>query len=141
MSSSGDENRSVVNGQAESPEQRLQRERQWVGRVTALLDTRFRIPFTDIRFGIDPILGLLPVAGDLVSAIITAVLIIVYVRLGIPNRIAVRMVANLLIDLIIGSIPVLGSVFDVVFKANWKNKQLANAYFDHVRSSASVNHV
>jgi hypothetical protein len=129
MSGNALEDRSRGDALAESAEQRLQRERQWVGPVTALLDTRFRIPFTDIRFGIDPILGLLPVAGDLVSAIITAVLIIVYVRLGIPNRIAVRMVANLLIDLIIGSIPVLGSVFDVVFKANWKNKQLANAYF------------
>lgn len=130
MSSNALEDRNIGDALAESAEQRLQRERQWLGRVTVLLDTRFRIPFTNIRFGLDPILGLLPVAGDLVSAIITAVLIIVYVRLGVPNRLAVRMVFNLLIDLIIGSIPVLGNIFDVVFKANYKNKQLANAYFD-----------
>lgn len=137
MSSSEVEYQIGVDAMQQSAEQRLQRERQWVERVTALLDTRFRIPFTDIRFGIDPILGLLPVAGDLVSAIITAVLILVYVRLGVPNRLVLRMVVNLIIDLVFGSIPILGNVFDVVFKANQKNKKLANAYFVNDRSKTS----
>lgn len=108
----------------------LERERQWVQRMTALLDTRFRIPGTRITFGIDAVLGLLPVAGDLVSAIITAIMIIVYVRLGVPNGMALRMAGNLLIDLVFGSIPVLGTVFDVVFKANVRNRQLAEGYFE-----------
>lgn len=111
-------------------EQRLQRQRQWVARMTGLLDTRYRIPFTNIRFGIDPVLGLLPVAGDMVAAIISATLIIVYMRLGVPDRIAWRMVGNLLIDLVFGSIPVLGTVFDVGFRANARNSRLANAHFN-----------
>lgn len=107
----------------------LERERQWLQRMTVLLDTRFRIPGTRITFGLDPILGLLPVAGDLVSAIVTAIMIIVYVRLGVPDRVAVRMVGNLVIDLIFGSIPVLGTVFDVGFKANVRNRRLAEEFF------------
>lgn len=105
-----------------------QRDRHWVERMTALLDTRFRIPGTSITFGIDPILGLLPVAGDLVAAIISALLILTYVRLGIPNALILRMVGNLVIDLVFGSIPVLGTVFDVVFRANDRNRRLAEGF-------------
>lgn len=108
---------------------RLIQQRVWAERISLLLDTRFRIPLTNIRFGLDPILGLLPVVGDVASAIISALVIIVYVRLGVPNLIAWRMVGNLLLDMVIGSIPILGSIFDVGFKANTRNSRLANAYF------------
>jgi hypothetical protein len=111
-----------------SEQMQMQGDRHWVERMTVLLDTRFRIPGTSITFGIDPILGLLPVAGDLVAAIISAFLILTYVRIGIPNALVVRMVGNLVIDLVFGSIPVLGTVFDVVFKANEKNRRLAEGY-------------
>jgi hypothetical protein len=107
----------------------LERDRHWVERMTALLDTKFRIPGTSITFGIDPILGLLPVAGDLVAAIISALLILTYVRLGIPNALILRMVGNLVIDLVFGSIPVLGTVFDVVYRSNDRNRRLAEGYF------------
>jgi hypothetical protein len=107
----------------------LERDRHWVERMTMLLDTKFRIPGTSITFGIDPILGLLPVAGDLVAAIISALLILTYVRMGIPNALVVRMVGNLVIDLVFGSIPVLGTVFDVVYRSNDRNRRLAEGYF------------
>jgi len=114
---------------AEIEDKGLVQQRVWAERITLLLDTRFRIPYTNVRFGIDPILGLLPVVGDVASAIVTAVIIIIYVRLGVPNHVAWRMVANLLVDMVIGSIPILGSIFDVGFRANTRNLKLAKAYF------------
>ena len=112
-----------------SDQTQLERDQQWLQRMTAMLDTKFRIPGTSITFGIDPILGLLPVAGDLVAAIISALLILTYVRMGIPNALVVRMVGNLVIDLVFGSIPVLGTVFDVVYRSNDRNRRLAEGYF------------
>lgn len=107
----------------------LPQELELAERITSLLDDRFRIPFTDIRFGIDPVLGLIPGAGDTVSAIISLLMVIAFVRHGIPARLVGLMLLNILVDTVVGSVPVFGNIFDVVFKANRRNLKLARAFF------------
>lgn len=93
-------------------------------KLAFLLDSQFRIPGTKIRFGLDSILGLLPGAGDTVTAMMAAYIVFEAWRIGIPKQIIGRMLGNLLIDWVIGSIPVIGDIFDVGFKANERNIRL-----------------
>lgn len=90
-------------------------------RFSTLLDSRFRIPGTPIRFGWDSIIGLIPGAGDLVSLGPSAYLIYKGYALGARKRTIVRMTANSGLDFIVGTVPILGDVFDLVFKANNRN--------------------
>lgn len=90
-------------------------------RLSTLLDSRFRIPGTPIRFGWDSILGLIPGAGDLASLGPSAYLIYRGHRLGARKRTILRMTANTGLDFIVGAVPLLGDVFDLVFKANNRN--------------------
>ncbi len=86
-----------------------------------LLDSKFRIPNTDIRFGIDPLLGLVPGAGDWLGAFISLYFLFQAVLLGGRAAVLGRMFINILLDLLIGSIPVIGDLFDVYWKANERN--------------------
>lgn len=92
--------------------------------LTSLLDYRFTIPGTEFRFGLDPILGLIPGIGDSATAALTGYMILVARRYRLPITVQVRMVWNLLVDWAIGSIPLLGDLFDVGFKANRRNLTL-----------------
>jgi hypothetical protein len=94
--------------------------RWWAG----LLDSRFRIPGTRIRFGIDPILSLIPGLGDLSSPIFTTVLIAQGLQQRVPKVIMLRMVGNALLDALIGSVPLAGQVGDVFWRANTANLAL-----------------
>jgi hypothetical protein len=90
-----------------------------------LLDAKFRLPGTSIRFGIDAIAGLLPVVGDLPMGVIQAGLIgLAMHHYKLPKRVIGRMVFNVLLDTTVGAIPVLGTIFDVGYKANLKNVNL-----------------
>lgn len=93
--------------------------------VARILDDSVRVPGTDFRVGLDPILGLLPGAGDAVAAGLSLYIVVEAARLGVPYRTIVRMLVNLAIDAAGGSIPVVGTVFDAVWKANRRNVELA----------------
>ena len=93
-------------------------------RYATVLDKAFRIPGTNIRFGLDPIIGLIPGLGDLASPVFAGLLVLEGARLGIPRIILIRMVVNALIDAVIGAIPFAGMVGDVFFRANTKNLAL-----------------
>jgi len=93
-------------------------------RYANILDKAFRIPGTNIRFGLDPIVGLIPVLGDLASPVFAALLVLEGARLGIPRIVQIRMVVNALIDAVIGAIPFAGAVGDIFFRANTKNLAL-----------------
>lgn len=95
-----------------------------IHRLARLLDSQFRIPGTDIRFGLDSLFGLVPVAGDAVTAAMAAYIIVEAFRIGVSRRIIARMLGNLVIDWVIGSIPIIGDLFDVGFKANERNIRL-----------------
>lgn len=105
-------------------------ELEYAERLVRLMDDRFRIPILNIRFGLDPIIGLVPFAGDIVSFLISLLIIIALTRNGLPTSLIVRMVGNVLLDLLIGGIPILGDVWDFFHKANRKNLKLARGYFE-----------
>ncbi|MEX2618098.1 MAG: DUF4112 domain-containing protein [Alphaproteobacteria bacterium] len=88
------------------------------------LDSRFRIPGTGIRIGLDGLLGLLPGIGDSVTALSGVYFIGQAHALGVPLPVKARMAANVLGDMIVGSIPLIGDIFDIGFKANLRNLAL-----------------
>lgn len=90
--------------------------------VTNLLDNKFRI--FGFRFGIDPLLGVIPWLGDLVSALLSCYLIWVAYRMKVPQTVIHKMLRNILFDFVVGSIPVVGDMIDFVYKANTKNLAL-----------------
>ena len=103
-----------------SPDPWLRSLRAWAD----LLDSRFRIPGTDIRFGLDPILSLVPGIGDLASPIFTIALLVQALRQRVPRVVMVRMVLNALIDAAIGVVPVAGNIGDIFWRANLMNLAL-----------------
>lgn len=93
-------------------------------RLAHWLDDRFRIPGTNIRFGLDGLIGLVPGVGDSATAISGAYLVARAHRLGAPTPVLGRMAGNILIDMAVGAIPLLGDLFDIGFKANRRNVEL-----------------
>jgi hypothetical protein len=96
--------------------------------VAKLLDRAFRIPGTKITFGLDPILGLIPGGGDLAGAVFSSWLIMLGSRMGLPRHILMRMVANVAIDTVAGSFPLVGDLFDVAWKSNTRNLELLEQF-------------
>jgi hypothetical protein len=109
-----------------------------IARVT---DTAVAIPGTDVKLGLDAIVGAVPVAGDLVMACASAVLINEARQLGLPAHVIRRMAVNAGLDFAIGAIPFIGDLFDLVFRANERNLRLVEEHLgrldgpvvDHVR--------
>lgn len=97
--------------------------------LSKLMDSQFRIPGTNFRFGLDPLLGLIPGAGDLSTFGISAFLIWMMAKNGASGFVLARMVLNVLIDTIVGAIPLLGDLFDFAFKANLKNLRLMREHY------------
>ena len=88
------------------------------------MDEAVTLPGTNLKIGLDPILGLIPVIGDLGSSAVSAYLLRVAARLGVPTIIQMRMLLNILIDTVIGLVPVVGDYLDILYKANVKNANL-----------------
>lgn len=101
---------------------------QRVRLVSHLLDNAIPIPGTRFRVGLDPILGLLPGAGDFLGAVLSAYIVVEAARFGLPRETLVQMVTNLVLDSVGGSLPVLGDVFDATWKANSRNLALLEAH-------------
>lgn len=102
-----------------------------IGRARALakmLDSAARVPGTNIRFGLDSVLGLIPGMGDVAGAVFSGYLILLGSRMGLPQHIITRMVANVAIDTIVGGVPILGDLFDVVWKSNTRNLSLLEQF-------------
>jgi hypothetical protein len=95
-----------------------------ISRVTKLLDELIGVPGTPIKIGLDPVIGLIPVVGDAVAAGVGAWVIAEAARFGIPRVVLGRMVLNLLVDLGIGAIPILGDIYDALFRSNSRNLEL-----------------
>jgi hypothetical protein len=96
----------------------------WFRAWARLLDSRFRIPGTNIRFGIDPILALIPGIGELASPVFAVALIAQGLYQGVPKVILLRMVLNALVDAIISAVPVAGAIGDIFWRANLRNLDL-----------------
>jgi hypothetical protein len=99
-------------------------ELKWLEQATTWMDSRFRIPGTTIRFGLDPIIGLFPFIGEMVTFGISGVMVLSMVKYGASRKVIILMIGNILIDSVVGSIPLIGDLFDFTYKANRKNLNL-----------------
>ena len=114
-----------------TPGTRSRRERiERLERLTRLLDTAILIPGTNIRFGADGIIGLMPGIGDALTTAMAAWVIYEAHQLGVPRRLLLRMIGNVAADSLFGSVPLVGDVFDVLFRANRRNMRLLREHLE-----------
>ena len=106
--------------------------------LTKIMDSRFRIPGTNIRFGLDFLIGLVPYAGDIVSFLMSSGLVLVMVRHGASGMVVGKMLWNVFLDTTVGSIPVLGDIFDLQYKANRRNYYLLKEHYEEGRHTGSI---
>ena len=107
-------------------EQRLAR----LDALAKLLDVAFILPGTNIRYGIDGIIGLIPVIGDIITTAISLWLVREARALGAPWHVTARMLTNVAIQGVVGTVPVAGDAFDVLFRANVRNVRLLRGWID-----------
>jgi hypothetical protein len=102
----------------------------WLSR---LLDSQFRMPGTNFRFGIDPLIGLIPGVGDFVTFLISSMMLATLARNGASGYVLARMVFNVVLDTLIGAIPIAGDLFDFAFKSNQRNLRLLQEHYTEGR--------
>jgi hypothetical protein len=98
-----------------------QRRLEGLRKLQYLLDQAFRVPGTNMRFGWDPIVGLVPWAGDLITALLSCAIIVQAHHMRIPRVVQLRMLLNVAIDVVVGVVPVIGDVADAFWKSNTRN--------------------
>lgn len=118
----------------ESEALETEREMRQLANLADWLDTRFRIPGTSIRFGLDGLIGLVPGLGDLAMLAPAFYLIGRAALLGAPLHVLARMLFNTSLDLVIGAIPVVGDIFDVAFKANRRNTAMLARFLERKKA-------
>lgn len=106
--------------------------------LALVMDNFFRVPGTSFRFGLDPLMGLLPGLGDTGSTVISAMALIAATRRGLPKILLARMSLNILINEVVGIIPVLGDAFSFWFKSNARNYDLLRQYAAAPRRSTTA---
>ncbi len=112
---------------------RTQSRQERIARIDALaslLDTAFFIPGTNIRFGLDALIGLVPGIGDAVTTLMSLYIVREARELGAPTHVILRMLANVALDGVIGAVPLVGDAFDVVWRANRRNIALLRKHLD-----------
>lgn len=92
--------------------------------LATLLDSAVRVPGTGIRLGLDPLLGLVPGLGDLAGAVLSGYIVLLGAQLGAPASVVARMLGNVVVDTVGGSLPLIGDLFDVAWKSNAMNVDL-----------------
>lgn len=105
-----------------------------IRKIAKLLDSAIGIPGTKIRFGLDPILGLIPGGGDLIAAGISAYMIYLATRFGLERSQILKMVKNVAIETSIGFVPIAGDIFDAYFKANIRNLEILEQHLAQTES-------
>ena len=98
--------------------------RERLRRLAWLLDSSIPVPGTRWTVGIDALIGLVPVLGDVAGMLLSSYILLEAVRLGAPKRVLARMALNIAVEGLVGSIPLLGDLFDAGFKANQRNIRL-----------------
>ena len=116
----------------------FERDEQIIRFVAQLMDSIFVIPGTNIRFGIDPLIGLVPGIGDAIDAFVSSFLIIQSARYGVPKIVLVRMAINILINAVGGTLPVLGDAFSFWFKSNLMNYELLRKHASSAKTSTAA---
>lgn len=106
--------------------------------LSRVLDKAITIPGTEISVGLDPLLGLLPIGGDVLGLLFSGYIIFEAARLGTPKATLSRMVLNIIIDSLVGSLPVAGDLFDFAWKSNEYNIKLLEEHLKIPRSTQKV---
>lgn len=101
------------------------------------MDEKFRLPGTNFRFGLDPIINLIPIVGDLSGFAVSAALVATMAKNGASGKVLVLMVLNVVLDATIGAIPVIGQIFDFAYKANTRNIRLLKAHYQEGKHQGS----
>ncbi len=110
-------------------------------RVARFLDSGIGVPGTRWRFGMDGLIGLVPVVGDLFGVLMGAYFLFEGARIGAPTRLQLRMLGNVLFDALIGLVPVIGDLADFAFRSNQRNAQLLDQHLDQLLTpQASTSH-
>lgn len=120
---------------ATPPPVRTAPELQRLRRLAYLLDSSIGIPGTRWRFGLDALLGLLPGVGDGAGALVSAYVLLQAARLGAPRSTLLRMAGNVAVEALVGTIPLLGDLFDAAWKANQRNVRLLEAHLADARAT------
>ena len=102
-----------------------------------LLDEAFRVPGTNLRFGLDPIIGLVPWVGDALTAVLSCAIVIQAHHMRLPRVVQLRMLLNVGIDMLIGLVPLLGDVADAFWKSNTRNLALLEAHAAEARRASA----
>jgi hypothetical protein len=105
--------------------------RERLARLAWLLDSSIPIPGTRFSIGLEALIGLFPVVGDVVGVFLSSYIVKEAAALGVSRSILARMAFNVAVEGLVGMIPFAGDVFDAAFKANQRNVRLLNAYLDH----------
>ncbi|NMG20729.1 DUF4112 domain-containing protein [Brasilonema bromeliae] len=92
-----------------------------IRKLSVLMDTSIRVPFFNFRIGLDPIIGLVPGAGDLISTTFSAYIIFLATRFGIPPKDLAQMIFNITLEAVVGTVPLVGDLFDAFYKSNIRN--------------------
>ncbi len=95
-----------------------------IRRLSRLMDNAIRIPGIGFRIGLDPIIGLIPGAGDIISTGFSAYIIYLAARFGLPREILQKMIFNIALEATVGSVPLVGDLFDAYYKSNIRNLAL-----------------
>jgi hypothetical protein len=101
--------------------------------LATLLDTALVIPGTGVRFGLDALIGLVPVVGDFITTVLSLFIVHEAYHLGAPGHVIARMVGNIAIDGVFGAVPLVGDAFDVMWRANRRNALLLRDWLDQDR--------
>lgn len=109
-----------------------------LARLAKLMDSQFTIPGTNIKFGLDALIGLVPGVGDFATFLISGMMLSVLAKNGASGFVLARMTFNILLDALVGSIPILGDLFDVGFKANERNLKLMREHYLEGRHRGSA---
>ncbi len=109
-----------------------------IARVANLLDSAIAIPGTGIRVGLDPLIGLIPTAGDAITTLLSGYIVYEAYRAGLPKSALLRMIANILIDFVISAVPLLGDIGDIFWRANRRNLAIFDDYLARRRGGAII---
>ncbi len=112
----------------------MKKNRRFVEHLSWLLDESIPLP-GGYRIGLDGFLGLIPGVGDFIGGLLSSVLIYKANQIGVPRMVLMRMIINMLIDSTVGAIPILGDIFDFVWKANKRNANLLAEYQQQPRKT------
>ena len=112
---------------------------KWVERIASVMDDKFKVPGTNFRFGLDPILNLIPFAGDVSGFVVSAALLYVMAKNGVSRKVLILMAINIAVDAVVGAIPILGQISDFYIKANTLNIKLLKEHYREGKHTGSGN--